>query len=109
MAETDWRLLGRNAVTGVETWWLWNGDGTCTIRETQDVEPILDRNQELYNLNDGYDSERNFKRVASIPNVVLTEYRKKGINLLSPEFEPEMKRFLNDSDFRKLRTASGTL
>lgn len=101
--------MSRNEVTGVECWWRWNGDGTVTERYTQDVEPILDNNQALFNCDDGYDGEKNFKRVASIPNLLLIEHRNKGVNLLSPEHEPELKRLLNDSDFRKLRTASGNL
>lgn len=103
--ETEWRLLRKNPVTGVELWWRWNGDGTCTIRECQDVEPILDQNQALRNHDSGWDAKKEMRRAASIPNVVLSDFRRRGINLLKPEFQDELKKVLNDSDYSKLRTA----
>ena len=101
----DWRLLSRNPLTGVEEWWRWNGDGTCTIRKTQDVEPVLDRNQAMATHNDGWNNDKTIRRAAAIPNVVLDEYRRKGINLLRHEFKDELHKMLNDIDYRKLRTA----
>lgn len=103
--ESDWRLIRKDQVTGVEEWWRWNGDGTCTVRTTQDVEPVLDRNHAEYTHNNGWDDEKLFRRAGRIPNVVLQDYRNKGINLLRPENEQELKRLLNNSDYAKLRTA----
>ena len=80
-----------------------------TVRVTQDVEPILDRNQALANHNDGWNGDRTMRRVASIPNVVLDRYRRKGINLLRPEFRDDLRKLMNDSDYRKLRTAPGRI
>jgi hypothetical protein len=101
-----WLLLKHNAVTGVSEWWKWNGDGTATIRMTQDVEPILDSNQALANANDGWSAAKDMRRIASIPYVVLEDFRKRGVNLLRPESDLEtFKRIMNDSDYRKLRTA----
>ncbi len=104
---SEWRLLSRNPLTGVEEWWRHNGDGTCTIRVTQDVEPTLDRNTAEANHDDGWDSSKLFRRMARIPQVIVQDFRNKGINLLKPhEHEKELKRLMNDSDFRKLRNAN---
>jgi hypothetical protein len=101
-----WMLLKRNAITGVSEWWKWNGDGTATIRMTQDVEPILENNQALANSGNGWSAAKDMRRIASVPSVVIEEFRKRGVNLLRPESDLKaFKRIMNDSDYRKLRTA----
>lgn len=106
----SWRPVSYDPATGIGVWWRWNGDGTATVRHTQDVEPVLDRNQAMATHNDGYSPSRDLRRAASIPSIVLTEYRNnKGINLLDPSHEKELKKVLNDIDFRKFRTAPGRI
>ena len=105
-----WRPVSYDPLTGIKVEWRWNGDGTATVRHTQDVEKILDRNQAMASHNDGYSKSRDLKRAASIPTILLTEYRNnKGINLLDPNHAPDLKRLLNDADYRKLRTAPGRI
>ena len=106
-----WRRLSYDPVTGVSEWHLYDPvAGETHVRVCQDVEDILDRNSELANLGDGgWDSDKMFKRVGSIPLVKLREFRNRGINLLSPDFEKERAAFFNDSDNRKIRTGPGRI
>lgn len=83
-------------------------DGTVIVRKTQDVTPILDHNKALANHDDGYSRSREMRRVASIPLVVIEQWRAEGFDLLSGNFDrKELRRRLNDSDNRFFRTAPG--
>ena len=106
-----WRRISYDPASGVSEWHLYDPvAGETHIRVCQDVEDILDRNSQLMNLGDGgWDKEKMFKRVGSIPLVKLRELRNKGINLLSPEFEKERAAFFNDSDNAKTRTGPGRI
>lgn len=106
-----WRRLSYDPVTGISEWHMYDPATDQThIRMCQDVEDILDRNQALMNQGDGgWDSEKMFKRVGSIPLVKLREFRNKGINLLNPEFKDELAKFFNDPDHSKTRTGPGRI
>lgn len=90
-----------------------DAEGDMIIRATQDVYKILELNQAMFTENDGYSFDKSIKRVASIPaivrNKVLIETGGQ-VDLHRPETDPKYyKRFLNDIDNRKLRTAPGRL
>lgn len=102
----DWRLLKRNPLTGIEEWWRKNADGTCTIRMTQDVEPIFDYNRAKANHNDGWSADKELRRFASVPMTVIQDFKNKGVDLMRPEADLRtFKRIMNDGDFSKFRTA----
>ena len=64
------RSVEHNA--GITTRYIQESDGKLTINNQQNVNPLLKRNKELYNHDDGYLSkEREMKRVASVPPLVL--------------------------------------
>jgi len=76
----------------------------------QDVEPYLERNKALYNADDGgYTSKaREWKRYASIPNAVIMKWKiEEGIDVFNKDHWPAVKRKLNSSEYRYLRTAPG--
>ena len=87
-------------------------DGKLTIKNSQDVDPILQKNKRLYNLNDGYSKSKDLKRVASIPSLVLQLWAKEynGTNnwFAIPHIERKriLKLKLNSNEFRYFRTAS---
>ena len=88
---------------GVRHEWLDNGDGTYTVRSSQDVEPLLERNKALANANDGYTPSREMRRLASIPNIVLMQWLAEAGSfeiLRDPEF---LAKKLNDPDYAYLR------
>ena len=78
-------------------------------RRTQDVEPVLNDNKRLYTEADGYSKSRDLKRIASIPMVVIEQWRAEGVNIFDPNHADEIRRRLNSSDNRFLRTAPGVL
>jgi|TARA_Y100000114_G_C11702922_1_gene299392 hypothetical protein len=90
-------------------------DGKLTVKNSQDVNPILQKNKRLYNLNDGYSKSKDLKRVASIPSLVLQLWAKEynGTNnwFAIPDIERKriLKLKLNSNEFRYFRTASGRI
>jgi len=79
------------------------------VKRTQDVEPILELNKKLQNENDGYTPSRNMRRVASIPNVVLEQWMKEGVDVFDKNCREAVRRKLNDPEWMWLRTAPGRL
>jgi hypothetical protein len=97
------------------TKYFFEDDGTLTVKNSQDVNPILKKNKRMYNDGDGYSASKDLKRVASIPTLVLTLWAKEynGSNnwfgLPADERKKILKRKLNSNEFRYFRTASGNL
>ena len=108
------RSVEHNA--GITTRYIQESDGKLTINNQQNVNPLLKRNKELYNHDNGYLSkEKEMKRVASIPPLVLQvwahEYNgSRNWFALPKEIQRKIMRTkLNSSEFRYFRTASGNL
>ena len=108
------RSVEHNA--GITTRYIQESDGKLTINNQQNVNPLLKRNKELYNQDDGYLSkEREMKRVASIPPLVLQvwahEYNgSRNWFALPKEIQRKIMRTkLNSNEFRYFRTAEGSL
>lgn len=91
----------------VERRWIDNDDGTYTISETQNLAPLLERNKQIRNSHDGYTPTRDMQFIGTIPDYIHAEFMAKGINLYHPQFEPELRRYLNDPDYRGFRTGEG--
>ena len=108
------RSVEHNA--GITTRYIQESDGKLTINNQQNVNPLLKRNKELYNHDDGYLSkEREMKRVASVPPLVLQiwahEYNgSRNWFALPKDIQRKIMRTkLNSSEFRYFRTAEGSL
>lgn len=108
------RSVEHNA--GITTRYIQESDGKLTINNQQNVNPLLKRNKELYNHDNGYLSkEKEMKRVASVPPLVLQiwahEYNgSRNWFALPKEIQRKIMRTkLNSSEFRYFRTASGNL
>ena len=87
-----------------------DGEGTTYhVEKVQDVEPILDRNGRLRNLDDGFNADRSGRRIASVPIIVIEQWRKEGFDVFDPNNMQELKRRLNSSDWVKLRTSEGNV
>ncbi len=84
--------------------------GTSTIRTSQDVEPYLEQNKKLYNADDrGYSNSGEWRRVASIPLVIVQKWRDEGVDIFDKNHAQAIKRKLNDPENVFLRTAPGRL
>jgi hypothetical protein len=85
-------------------------DGLVTEKRTQDVEPVLERNTALRNGGgNGYSPSKDLQFVASIPNIVIEQWLKEGVNIFDPNCEADIMRRLNDGGYLKLRTGGGRL
>lgn len=101
------RLFDYDAETGVREIFEATPDG-FTIRTEQDCQPILDLNKAKQAMGrDFYASDPDMWKVAEIPIVVqmkwLCEY---GVDIYNRDHWPAVKRLLNSSDWRHLKTAS---
>ena len=98
-----------------KTRYIQESDGKLTVNNSQDLNPLLKRNKELYNLNDGYTASRDMRRIASVPPIILQIWTKEynGTNnwwALPKETQQKiMKTKLNSSDFRYFKTSEGRL
>lgn len=84
-------------------------DDSLTVNRVQDVEPILSRNKALYNLDDGYTPSREWRRVASIPMVIVEMWLKAGINIFDDNHRERIAAALDSPAFQHLRTAPGRI
>lgn len=86
-------------------------DGKWAIETIQDVEPILERNKAMQNDGSGgWSPTRDFRRAASIPDVVILQWKKQyGVDIHNPDHWPAVKKLLNSSEWQWLRTAPGRL
>lgn len=92
---------------GIKRQWIDNEDGTYTVSEQQDLQPLLDRNRAIQNNHDGYTPSRDMQFIGTISETVHAQFLANGINLYKPEFEPELRKYLNDPDYRGFRTGLG--
>src|SRR3954471_3015336 len=79
-----------------------------TWERVQDVEPILENNKRLQNLEQKSDWGRH---VATIPNIFLEQWLNEEwgrgnstLRMFTPEFDKMVERKLKDPDWRFLRT-----
>ena len=100
---------------GVKTRYIQESDGKLTINNQQNINPLLERNKRLYTANSGYTPSRDFKRVASVPPIILEIWTKeyngsRNWFALPKEIQNKILRTkLNSSEFRYFRTAEGKL
>lgn len=112
MSDTDWEILVAPDFEGdVTTYSKPDGQGGLLIRSVQDVGPILERNKALQTANDGYNADRDIRRVATIPAIVRQYFvNQEGWDPGKPHLYPEkMVQLLNDPDWAFLRTAPGRI
>lgn len=84
-------------------------DDEAMIVHQQDCEPTLQLNKQLYNDGtNGYGPTREWRRIASIPNIILEKWLKEeGIRYWDSEDTPKLAAKLDDPEWRFLRTAPG--
>jgi hypothetical protein len=106
------RLLGRDSFSGVAEYHHYDPATDRTVIETvQDVAPILESNKAQQNADDrGWSATREMRRAATIPDIVILKWRREyGVDVFNRDHWPAVKRLLNSSEWRHLRTAPGQL
>jgi hypothetical protein len=89
-----------------------DSDGSLLIKRMQNVTPFLDHNAYLRNHVD-WRGERDpgqpdFRLGAIIPNMVIEEWLKKGVNAFNPRHIPKIRELLN-GEYKYLKTFPGRL
>lgn len=86
-------------------------DGNLTVEQVQDVEPVLEANKKAFNAVGDHNryTGRDMYRVASIPNIVIAQWMKEGVDLFNPDHAQAVKRKLNSPEYAYLRTRPGRI
>ncbi len=88
-------------------------DDILVVRSVQDVEPILKANaaarHEAMTGNNGYSPSREMRRVAQVPNVIIHQWMKEGVNALNDDHWDEVAARLDSSEYANFRTAPGVV
>jgi hypothetical protein len=98
-----------------ETFSLDEMEKKIVLNEEINIDPHLQHNKRLLNLNDGYSKSRDLKRVASIPTLALSVWANEynGSNnwfSLPKEVQTKiLKTKLNSNEFKYFKTAEGKL
>lgn len=100
--KTDW-----NPVTGAREDYYWDEQNQqMTIRNRHDIGDILESNKHQQNqtLDKRYGKEM-MHHVADIPNAVVLQWKKEGLDIFDgqPETKRKLMRKLNDPDYRYLK------
>ena len=106
------RLLDHDPLGGVTEYHHYDSaTDTTRIETVQDIAPILERNKALQNSDDGgWSPSRELRRAATIPDIIILKWRHEdGIDVFDPNHWPAVKRKLNSSEYRWLRSAPGVL
>lgn len=84
-------------------------DDQLTVVNQQDCEPTIELNKKLYNDGtDGYGPTREWRRVATIPNIILEKWLlEEGIRYWDSEDTHKLAAKLDDPEWKFLRTAPG--
>ena len=87
-------------------------NGELVVKRTQDTTPYLDENtRELNSHGDWrpYSGKGNLKKIAEIPNIVIEQWIKEGVNIFDPDpaMQRAFRRKLDDYTYKKLRTMPG--
>lgn len=82
--------------------------GKIVICRTQDVEPYLDANKRRRN--DFQTSRKSAMRlVADIPNVVIEQWLRMGVNIFDKNDNKKVQQLLNSNEYAYLRTSPGKI
>lgn len=113
------RLIEHDPITKTAVWHHYDDlTQETVIEEIQDVEHYLEGNKLTQTHDVGGSmglteySRKGIKKglwhVASIPNGVINKWLvEKGVNVFNKDHWPAVKKLLNDSDWRYLRTGTG--
>lgn len=94
---------------GIKTFMTHNGD-TFDITKVQDISKNLELNRAVANEVGKRSGSDAYNQVASIPAIIVTKWLiEEGIDLYNPDHSDAIKKKLNSSDFRYLRTSEHVL
>ena len=99
------RILDHDPINNVTSWWHDHGDGTYTVEDRQEIEPLLELNQAMRNTTKRRDRWGPGKHVAEIPLVVYYQLQRDGIL----DDQAALAKWLDRPENLPFRTAVGSL
>ena len=103
------RKVGEN---GIETNDYIDPNGGMHVHRVQDIAPVLNANKAEYNSHGDLKSSRYGKgpmhKIASIPMIVVEKWLKEGFDIYTATPQ-QIRRKLNDPEYKYLRTMPGKL
>ena len=107
----DKQFMDHDPTTGITTHFEWLGEGKFHLHYTQDVGPLLEQNKRLQNDPDHKKGgiKAGFQHVATIPNIVIAQWRKLGVDIYNPNHTDKIRALLRDPVYRHLRTTLGDI
>ena len=104
-------LISHDPISGISAYYEPEGNGGARItHEYADVDGILDNNKLNYNHVNGWNADRSWHKVATVPNSLITKWLlEEGIDFYNKEHWPKIKAKLNSSEYLYLRTSPGVL
>lgn len=103
-------LIDHDPLTGLKTFYeLLPCGKKFAVHHEQDVESLLEKNKLLQNANDykRQGIKDSWQHVAHIPDIVVMQWFKEGIDVFNKDHLPAVKRKLRDPEWRHLRTTLG--
>lgn len=81
-------------------------NGQLVVKRVQDTTPYLEENKRARN---DFQSRRGapLRKVAEIPNIVVEQWLKEGINIFDRNDAKKVQQKLNSNEFAYLRTSTG--
>lgn len=102
------RLLSYDPVTKTSEWHYYDPSNRKTyIKQTQDVEGILNSNKRKQNSHNTsqFSKKSNWYHFATVPNTVLLDWKQKhGIDWNKKEDLPKIEKLLQSNEYKYLRT-----
>ena len=105
-------LIDHDEITGMSVWFEADENNKkFHIHHTQDVTGVLEKNKQLQNADEYKRAgiKAGWQHVAHIPDVVVMQWWKEGIDVFNPDHLPAVKRKLRDPQYRHLRTSLGAI
>lgn len=92
--------------------------GKLVVKRVQDTTPYLEANRAEFNAAPSWRpyasgqfgrKDKAMRKVASIPNIVVEQWMKEGVNIFdpSPEMQKKVAQKLNSNEYQSLRTYPG--
>jgi hypothetical protein len=109
---TDARLFDHDPLTGVTEFYYYHPDTDgFTIESRQDVEPLLEQNQRLWNETERSTRYGEWTRIASLPAVIVMQLAEQHILRMDGSIldDKKYRAWLNDSANRLFRTRAGNV
>lgn len=81
-------------------------NGQLVVKRVQDTTPYLEANRRERN---EFQSRRGarMRKIAEIPNIVVEQWLKEGINIFDRNHAKKIQEKLNSNEFQFLRTSTG--